>query len=314
MLPTLWKSFASEVFTFLTTAGATGPEEVPDNPLPDQVNPLGWDSEETDSDLDSDDNQEEAVRCDEDNSSSLGQGVSADQDYQPEDKRQSTRNGRGRAAKAVALRSGRSGLHTELSSAIGVEAQLPGCQIGAVELLTFFPNHTQWPEAGLRLYRNGWKTLDIAKLQLHARNRLTRQGCDKRVAALRHQVLKNGQIFFNDEFFNQTSHAHLMTTVTSYDASNYAPRSTIASSLAPNKLIDIANGVVNWPTGEDRGLVTQAIEFTSENALIQYTTLDIPWLSFQHTFSSPNESLTTTWDHATLQRARQTIEQAGTYR
>ncbi|KAK3697496.1 hypothetical protein LTR37_017442 [Vermiconidia calcicola] len=304
----------SGVFTFLTTAGARGPEEVPDNPLPDQVNPLGWDPEETDSDFDSDDSEEEAVRCDEDSSSSLGQGVGADEDYQPENKRQSTRNGRGRAAKAVARRSGRSGYHTELSSAIGVEAQLPSCQLGAVELLTFFPNHTQWPEAGLRLYRNGWKTLDIAKVQLHARNRLTRQGCDKRVAALRHQVLKNGQIFFNDKVFNQTSHAHLMTTVTSYDASNYAPRSTIAGSLAPKKLIDIANGVVNWPTGEDRGIATQAIELANHNGLIQYTTLDIPWLSFQYAFSSPSESLKATWDQTALQRARQTIEQAGTYR
>ena len=36
---------------FCTTENASTPaEQVPDNPLPDQVNPRGWDPEESDSD------------------------------------------------------------------------------------------------------------------------------------------------------------------------------------------------------------------------------------------------------------------------
>ena len=188
------------------------------------------------------------------------------------------------------------GYNGNLSTAINVIARLPPCPIGVVELLTFFPNHTQWPEAGLRLYRNGWHTLDIATVQLHARGRLSTRSSRQRTDALRHQVLTNGRIFFNDKKFIQSSHSHLMTAVTTYDASMYAPRSSNTSALFNASLTDIAEGVVNWPTGQDRGIVTHVLEYAQQNSFSQYTTSDIPQLAQDWGIFTPSDALTTQWD------------------
>ena len=104
-----------------------------------------------------------------------------------------------------------------------------------------------------------------------------------------------------------------MTAVTSYDASNYQPRPRHASSLAIAPLVEIAQGVVNWPTGQDRGIVTQAIEYAHQNGLAQYNTTNIPLLAQQMGFAAPNEASSTQWDQNARERAKQLVEQAGTY-
>ena len=311
---------------FCTTASARNAmEEVPVNPLSDQVNPAGSDPEESDSDLEDEDDDngivEDAVVTESDEEESVSAAQEDDvSDYEESvsRRRRSTREARNRSsttptANPAPAERRSSDFNVDLASAIRIRARLPARNLGAVELLTFFPAHTQWPEAGLRLYRNGWTTLDIAKMQLHARGRLSKSTTSKRVGALRHQVLTNGKIFFNDSRFKQSSHAHLMTAVTSYDASQYQPRPQHASSLVTASLADIARGVVNWPTGQDRGIVTQVIEHAHRNNLAQYTTDDIPMLAQQMAFRAPSEASATQWDQHAHQRARQIVEQAGTY-
>ena len=171
--------------------------------------------------------------------------------------------------------------------------------------MTFFPLHDQWPEAGLRVFRNGWKNADVAKIQLFARNTWTEGAYVKKCNALKHSVIRNGEIFFGVPHFAPTKQAHLMTPVTSYDATGYRPRDKISPRLMDAKLVDIAEGVVNWPTGEDRGIVTQAIEFAHHNRLGQYTTADIPQLAQQMSFSAPSEASQPDWDQRALQRVKQ---------
>ena len=192
-----------------------------------------------------------------------------------------------------------------LIDAITVKARLPPCEIGAVELLTFFPHHTQWPEAGLRLYRNGWDHTEVARIQLHAQNTLDQESYTKRYDALKHQILKNGSVFFNIAGFKPSVNRNLLTPVTSYHASNYAPRQEHASLLVDATLEDIARGVENWPTGQDCGIVTQAIAYAYRNNLGQYTAADIPHLALQMGFTAPTEASTGQWD----QNARQRVEQ-----
>lgn len=123
----------------------------------------------------------------------------------------------------------------ELSTAIHVNARLPPCDLGAVEMLTFFPYHVQWPEICLRLYRNKWTSLAIAKAIMHARDKIDpytsryskdvagmKDSVETRRAGLRHQVLSAGRTFFKDENFKCSSPR--MTPVTTYDASTYEPR------------------------------------------------------------------------------------------
>lgn len=207
--------------------------------------------------------------------------------------------------------------NSELSSAISANAHLPPCKLGAVEMVTFFPLHIRWPELGLRLYRNGWKSLSISKAMLHARDKLDYRSDDaveRRKSANRHQVLSNGKYFFQDGDFTPTS-SEEMTPVTSYDVSTYTPRDNIStSSLFTAKLVDIAEGVKNFPKGEDRGVVTQAIEYAVRNQLDGLTTADIPQLAAQQGFQDPFDSFGSEWDQHAEERMEARIELTGNYR
>ena len=159
--------------------------------------------------------------------------------------------------------------------------------------------------SGLRLFRNGWKNADVAKIQLFARDTLTEEAYVKRRDALKWSVIKSGEIFFAVSNFAPTKQAHLMTPVTTYDATSYRPRDNILPYLMDAKLVDVAKSVVNWLMGEDRGIVTQAIEYAYQHNLGQYTTADIPQLAQQRSFSASGEASHTDWDQRALQRIKQ---------
>ena len=94
-----------------------------------------------------------------------------------------------------------------------------------------------------------------------------------------------------------------MTPITTYDASNYAPRNR--QGLMNASLVNIAGGVVNWPAGQDRGIVSQVIEYAHNNGFDQYTTADIPRIAQQMGFAAPSEAVGGNWD----QNARARVEQ-----
>lgn len=148
-----------------------------------------------------------------------------------------------------------------LSTAVSASVKLPTCEIGAVELLTFFPNHTQWPLAHLRITSNGWKSPDVAKYSLYARGTLSYETAKKRSAALRHQLSKNGIITF-DETFTLKTHRDQLPSVATYDTTSYVPRplkDEKTRDLTTAYLVDLAKGVTatRMPTGQDRGILTQ---------------------------------------------------------
>ena len=295
---------------YSTTAGAQNPEEhVPVNPLPDQVNEEGVDPEETDSDREEEEGQTEVEEDAVENASESGYEsepttpkVDARRGSRRKAALNTTKNG---APKRQAKSKPMPTKNEALVDAVTIKARLPPCHIGAVELLTFFPHHTQWPEAGLRLYRNGWDHSEVARIQLHARGTLDKEAYKRRYDALKHQILRNGSIFFSINDFTPTANSNLLTPVTSYDASNYAPRDNIANLLVDATLVDIAEGVVNWPTGQDRGIVTRAIEHAHTNNLRQYTAADIPRLAQQMGFVAPTEASGPQWDKNAWQRVDQ---------
>ena len=103
-----------------------------------------------------------------------------------------------------------------------------------------------------------------------------------------------------------------MTAVTSYDATNYLPhpRVNVANSVS---LVSIAQGVMNWPTGADRGIVTQAILWALSTNQPQYTTADFPSIALAQGFVQPVEASTALWDQGARDRMRAIINAAGTY-
>ena len=131
------------------------------------MNPDGSDPEETDSDLDSGTDAGDSEQSEGEDEQQAGDGT-----YDP--RSHNTR------AHPRSRRSGYATPNVDLVFAVSTKARLPAFPIGAIELLTFFPHHTQWPEAGLRLYRNGWVSPDIAKMQLHARGTLSKSNGDRR--------------------------------------------------------------------------------------------------------------------------------------
>ena len=195
-----------------------------------------------------------------------------------------------------------------------VQTPLPHCEMGARELLTLFPHHTQWPEAGLRLLRNTWTNRDIALAQLHGCGQVSVANCDKREATLRKQSGKNGDAFFQlvPGTFDRKTFANLMTPVAVYDATPYQPRRDINISN-PSTLVEIARGVLNWPSGQDAGAVTQAIQWAVANNQVNLTTADIPQMVAQLGFVKPNDANTIDWDQRARTRLRADIQAAGTY-
>lgn len=76
-----------------------------------------------------------------------------------------------------------------LATAPSATTPFPELALSAMEIVKFFPNHTQYPEILFRLLRSGWDAPTIAKAQLHARDSggdvLTAANKQRRAAAIR---------------------------------------------------------------------------------------------------------------------------------
>lgn len=73
-----------------------------------------------------------------------------------------------------------------LASAIAATRDIPRMPMSAIEILTFFPNHTLWFAIMMRLVRHDWTTERMARMQLHARGTLIKDYLEKREATLDH--------------------------------------------------------------------------------------------------------------------------------
>ncbi|KAK4541805.1 hypothetical protein LTR36_007337 [Oleoguttula mirabilis] len=207
----------------------------------------------------------------------------------------------------------------DFKAAAHASARLPACEIGAVELVCFFPNHTQWPKALLRLIGNGWNTKEIATAQLHARGALSAETHARRNGALRHQVIDGGNLEFGVTTFTQKTFWGQITDparvggVASYDASVYVTRPKYASKPTAASLIDVARDVVNWPAPEDRGIVTQVIELAVQNGLQILSVDDILQTSQHFGFTMPTEAAGAQWDQNGLRRILAAVGADGPY-
>lgn len=222
-----------------------------------------------------------------------------------------TSNGRRRVA----------GWNVDLRNATSASVRLPQCDIGAVELATFFPNHTQWPAVVLRLIASGWNARDITDVQLHAHGAISAQARTRRNNAIRHQIIDGGNQHFRVHNFTQTVFQNRITAlarpngVATYDASTYAPRgaNTSIANLTTASLLDVAQGVVNWPAPEDRGLVTRVIELAIDNNWPEITVDDIPQIGQFFGFTVPAEAGRSEWDERARERVLAAVAQAGPY-
>lgn len=174
---------------------------------------------------------------------------------------------------------------------------------------------------------------DFMQVQLHARGNLDIEENNKRNASFRHQIPVAGRKVFNDPNFGPRRPAYrnrrelMPLTLAEYClviSSTYNPcyngitfpdgtqgdanplfvnlRGEIMSNM-PATLDALASGVVNHPTGEDRGILTQVIEWAVANGqAANYTTDDVQMIADQQGFVAPAESRNFHWDVKALVR------------
>ncbi|KAK5118705.1 hypothetical protein LTR85_007911 [Meristemomyces frigidus] len=211
------------------------------------------------------------------------------------------------------------GYNSEIKTAAPINIRLPACEIGVVELLTFFPQHTLWPRSLPRFIANKWKTAEVARVQLYARGALTKAACVRRDAALRRQVIDGGNIEFGvqnftvDTFWRQLTDPQRAGGEGSYNASVYHPRAQHINNLRTASLVDVARDVVAWPAPEDSGIVTQVIELAVLNRWTALTIDDIPQVANHFNFAMPAEAGGTQWDQNGRRRVLAAIEAAGAH-
>lgn len=172
----------------------------------------------------------------------------------------------------------------------------PGIEIGAIEILTFFPRWLHHPDVVLRLFKAGWNRTEIAKAQLHAINRLN-FGDMKRVSErVQKQVSFAGKLKTG---MNGTwSNKRHLPNIADYDdlkADGWKTRHDLDPRLAQvelvdYKLADIAAPVMqggNSPQGSDRLLLTQVLEYAHRNPNLNLTLADTGRIIQEQGFTAP---------------------------
>ncbi|TKA45752.1 hypothetical protein B0A54_03437 [Friedmanniomyces endolithicus] len=167
---------------------------------------------------------------------------------------------------------------------------------GGVELLVLFPNHTKWPQVMLRLLGSGWTTKEMAAAQLYARG--GSQGNLKRRFATMRKQATTPSIYPSTEEPGTTPTANStgIPPVRDYDATAYLPVPKKVSKLHSMILYDIGRDIVNFPTHDDRGLLTQAVQWAMHTGDMTATTDDIQGLAQHHGWTYPADAGTNRWD------------------
>lgn len=149
------------------------------------------------------------------------------------------------------------------STSVAVDIRLLGnIRITAAEIIAFFPNHVlKWDDALYRLIQNGWTTNDISGYfnytrQLSGDATLTKGMVSDRVKRSNLYILgrsmgsASGRPRFKTAFF--TTKGWVLPQ---------AAKGGVYGHPIDHFLVDLAEGLVNWPRGSGARLLTRAVEF-----------------------------------------------------
>lgn len=173
--------------------------------------------------------------------------------------------------------------------------------IGVIEICTFCPDWLLVPEMIARAVRNGWSRQTLAKAILHAENRSTRGnfqtvygrvqkqisiGCKLVEGISIASVASGGARFNSDDFRNLRGLQHDLT------ANSWRLRGTYTSAdpveeMGHMRLSTMLSSVVNWPTGADRLLLTQCMEYARDHPEENLDTRHWDEIIERHGFTEP---------------------------
>lgn len=169
-------------------------------------------------------------------------------------------------------------------------------EISLVEIATFCPNWFHNPEVISRAIRNGWSREGIAKAQLLAEDPATRDDFKTVIDRVQQQIsrgckLLDGQPIkgrFNASGFRSRRGAQNDLTANAWQfRHNYNPSVNALEHLGDMPLSAFYAHVQTWPTGNDRLLMTQCLEFAFRNPRRQLDTSHWNWIITSQGFAPP---------------------------
>ena len=169
-------------------------------------------------------------------------------------------------------------------------------EISLVEIATFCPNWFQNPEVVSRAIRNGWSREDIAKVQLLAEDPITRDKFKTRYERVQQQIstgckMLDGQPTarrFNAAAFRARHGMQNDFTANAWSfRHSYDPAGHTLEHLGDMPLSSFFAHVQTWPTGNDRLLMTQCLEFASQNLARQLDSSHWDWIITSQGFATP---------------------------
>ncbi|KJX97441.1 hypothetical protein TI39_contig490g00002 [Zymoseptoria brevis] len=182
---------------------------------------------------------------------------------------------------------------SKIESAVPRGHPLPPVPMSTRELAAYFPHHATYPEIMFRYHRNGWNLAQIAKAQLIARDAYDQDTFTKRAQSMRQQIGTAGNEKYGIHNFSAsdvqwrghpdfqpfTNQGSAAANQALYDISRANPPVLPPSSVRPlhaATLAQVANGVVEHPSGEDAGMFTAVIRWALYHGVAdQYTTDDV---------------------------------------
>ncbi|KAK3638738.1 hypothetical protein LTR56_012845 [Elasticomyces elasticus] len=170
----------------------------------------------------------------------------------------------------------------------------PLCLGGAVETLTYLPHLSKRPKFGLRLLKNGLTSADVALISLHARGHNSQALMKKRTNTVKHQMLSSGKHVSGNKDWTVENNSQNLPATTDYSLAGCVElptkRKILGRAPAP-RLIDLARGVVNPPSPQDKWYLAQAVDHAVQHNDTVSTTDDIPAMAVLHNFVLPAGAL-----------------------
>jgi len=169
-------------------------------------------------------------------------------------------------------------------------------EISLVEICTFCPNWLQNPEVIGRAIRNGWTREDVAKAQLLSEDPAARDSLATRSGRIQKQISHGGKLLdgqpnmprFNAEDFRaRHGMQHDLTANAWFFKHSYDPMGNAIEHLGDMPLSAFWASVSAWPTGNDRLLMTQCLEFARQHPGRQLDTSHWAWIISSQNFTPP---------------------------
>jgi hypothetical protein len=168
-------------------------------------------------------------------------------------------------------------------------------EIGIVEICTFCPNWLNLPVPVARAIRNGWTREALAKAQLHALGALGWDEWMRAIARIQKQIssgckmmdgVSNDKYRHNSQDFRQRHGLQNDLTASAWQfKAEYEPSVPVQTGHMP--LSSLYGGVVNWPVGGDRLLMTQCLEFARSNEHLGLDTSHWAWIIQSQGLTAP---------------------------